>query len=69
MKNEANDIKILEEQIINNEVERISDNKLMYLHYIHSQMAYHCSAMQTLTKLFTTINASDPKEDLGVFFY
>jgi len=48
----------------------------MYMHYIHSALAYHCFSMQMLTKLFTTINATDPKEDLGVkilifelFFY
>jgi hypothetical protein len=39
----------------------------MYLHYIHSALAYHCSSMQILTKLFSSINATDPKEELGVF--
>jgi hypothetical protein len=41
----------------------------MYLHYIHSALAYHCSSMQILTKLFSSINATDPKEELGVFYY
>lgn len=50
-----------------NEADRVTENKYLLLHYIHSALAYHCSSMQLLTKLYTSVNATDPKEDLNVY--
>jgi hypothetical protein len=65
--NEAKDIKILEEQVIKNEADRVIDQKYLLLHYVHSALAFHCTSMQLLTKLFSTISAFDPREALNVF--
>lgn len=63
---EAKDIKILEEKVIKNEAERLTEQKYLLLHYVHSALAYHCNSMQLLTKLFSTISAVDPREALNV---
>ncbi len=63
---EAKDIKLLEEQVIKNEADRLTDQKYMLLHYVHSALAFHCTSMQLFTKLFATINATDPREGLNV---
>lgn len=64
--NEAKDIKILEEQVIKNEADRLTDQKYLLLHYVHAALAYHCTSMQVLTRLFANINATDPREGLNV---
>jgi hypothetical protein len=67
--NEAKDIKMLEEHVIKNEADRLTDQKYLLLHYVHAALAYHCTSMQLLTKLFTTLNATDPREGLNVNIY
>jgi len=64
--NEAKEIKQLEDQVIKNEADRVVDQKYLLLHYVHSALAYHCTSMQDLASLFSTINAIDPREDLNV---
>lgn len=65
---EAKDIKILEEQVIKNEADRLIDQKYLLLHYVHSEIGFYCTSMQILTKLFKTITAIDPREALSVKF-
>jgi hypothetical protein len=45
------------------------DEKYLLLHYIHGALAYHSSAMQNLTKLFSSVSATDPREELNVRNY
>lgn len=69
MANEASNIKILEDEIMKFEAQRVVDNKYLLLHYIHSELAYHCISMQILTKLFAITNVTDPKEELNVIYF
>lgn len=57
----------LESDIVQFESERVDDNKYLLLHYIHSELAFHATALENLTKLYGEINAHDPKEKLGVY--
>ena len=61
---EGND---LEKDIVQFEADRISDNKSLILHYIHSELAYHANALQSMSKLYQEINIIEPKEDLKKF--
>jgi hypothetical protein len=56
-----------EERLTNFEQERVMDNKYLLLHYIHSEMAYHATALEKLSKLYAEIMCFDPRENLGDF--
>ena len=46
----------LEKELVEFEASRLDDNKAVLLHYIHSELAYHANAMQSLSKLYQEIN-------------
>jgi hypothetical protein len=48
------------------ESERVVDNKYLLLHYIHSELAFHATCLEKLTKLYGEIACHDPKELLPV---
>jgi hypothetical protein len=49
------------------EAERVIDNKYLLLHYIHSEIAFHSTALEKLTKLYAEIICHDPKELIPEF--
>lgn len=49
------------------EAERLTDNKYLLLHYIHSELAFHATALEKLTKLYGEIMCHEPKEKLPDF--
>ena len=57
---------LVEEEIAKFESERVSNDKLLLLQYIHSELAFHANAVEKLSKLFAEVNAYDPKENLPV---
>jgi hypothetical protein len=56
----------MESGIMDFESERVLDNKFLLLHYIHSELAFHATAMEKLTKLFGEISCHEPRELLPV---
>lgn len=56
-----------EEKLTNFEQERVMDNKYLLLHYIHSELAYHATALEKLSKLYAEIMCYDPRENLADF--
>jgi hypothetical protein len=69
--NSTNDMvkkaKNLEEAMVKFESERVLDNQYLFLHYIHSELKYHCAALENLSKLFFEIKGMDPRENLEEF--
>jgi hypothetical protein len=59
--------KSLEETMVKFESERVLDNQYLFLHYIHSELKYHCAALENLSKLFFEIKGMDPRENLEDF--
>jgi hypothetical protein len=59
--------KSLEETMVKFESERVLDNQYLFLHYIHSELKYHCAALENLNKLFFEIKGMDPRENLEEF--
>ena len=57
--------KSLEDEIMQYEFERISNNKLIMLHLINYEMAYHAKAIETLTQLFKDVKSSKPKSSIN----
>ena len=57
----------IEDGITKFEEERSSDNKNLFLQYIHSELKYHAAALQKMSELFNDINEIDPFEDLQHF--
>lgn len=49
------------------EAERVTDNKYLLLHYIHSELAFHATSLEKLTKLYGEIMCHEPKEMLPDF--
>jgi hypothetical protein len=49
------------------EAERLTDNKYLLLHYIHSELAFHATSLEKLTKLYGEIMCHEPKEMLPDF--
>jgi hypothetical protein len=49
------------------EAERLTDNKYLLLHYIHSELAFHATSLEKLTKLYGEIMCHEPKEKLPEF--
>ncbi len=56
-----------EERLTNFEQERVMDNKYLLLHYIHSELAHHATALEKLSKLYSEMMCYDPRENLGDF--
>ena len=56
--------KSIEDQIIKYEKERIDNNKLIMLHLINYEMAYHAKAIQELTTLFKEIKEEKLKKSI-----
>ena len=56
--------KSIEEKIMTYEYERLSNNKLIMLHLINYEMAYHAQAIEQLTKLFKEVKEINPKKSL-----
>lgn len=54
----------LENHIMKYEKERISNNKLIMLHLINYEMAYHAKAIENLTNLFKKVKEINPKKSL-----
>lgn len=46
------------------EKERVEDNRFLLLHFIHSELKYHCAVLQELTELFEETNKRDVNVDL-----
>ena len=50
------------------EIQRLEDNKAFLLHFVHSKLAFHTHALETLSKLYSEINNYEPKGELCVLF-
>jgi hypothetical protein len=48
------------------EKDRVTDFKALLLHFIHAEMGYHATALETLSNLYRDINARNPREDMPV---
>lgn len=55
----------LEDNIMNYEYNRINNNKLIMLHLINYEMAYHAEAIEKLTNLFKDIKYINPKKSIN----
>ena len=49
------------------EIERVSNNKLLFLHLIHAEMAYHAKAFEKLGTLYKEINNVYPCDHMQQF--
>ena len=56
--------KNIEDRIMKYEFDRISNNKLIMLHLINYEMAYHANSIEKLTDLFKLIKATNLKQSL-----
>jgi len=56
-----------ENSLLHFEAERVDDNKAFLLQFIHMEIAYHASALQSLSRLYSEINVLEPKEKLKEF--
>ena len=54
----------LEQAMVKFESERVIDNQYLFLHYIHSELKYHCRALESLSDLFFEIKGINPRENL-----
>ncbi len=59
--------KNLENEICKFESERIEDNKLLFLHFIHSELKYHAACLEKMSELFYKIKEIDPRVELEDF--
>ena len=57
----------IEKDLLFFESERIEDNKYLFLHFIHSELAYHAQALEKLSILFAKIHDKEPIEGLPDF--
>jgi len=55
----------LEDEIMIYETNRIENNKLIMLHLINYEMAYHAKAIEDLTNLFKEVKAVNPKTSIN----
>ena len=53
----------IEKGIMNYEYDRINNNKLIMLHFINFEMAYHALALEELTKLFKEVKGIGKDEN------
>ena len=57
----------IEQSLTDFELERISNNKLVFLHLIHAEMAYHAKAFEQLGTLYKDINNVFPCDNMQQF--
>lgn len=57
----------LEKDILEFEADRITNNKYLFLHFIHSEIAFHAAALEKLTALYKSLQEKDPIEGLPQF--
>lgn len=69
MEEEKKEIYKMESDIVQFESDRVEDNKMLLLHHIHSELAFHATAVERLSKLFQEITVYDPKENLPVILF
>ena len=66
--NEMNQkVRTFEDAFINFEKKRANDNKHIFAKYIHSELKYHCEAIELLSKLFSDIKKTELNADLEEF--
>jgi len=51
--------KDIQDNIVSFEKERIENNQLLLLHFIHNELAYHASSIETLSKLYYDIKSRE----------
>ena len=56
-----------ENKYINYEKQRVEDNKQIIAKFIHSELKYHCQAIERLSKLFVEINKTNVNTGLKKF--
>jgi len=61
MQNKGLEIK---DQLMNFEDQRTANNKLIILHFVHNEMAYHAQAIEKLSELYKTIKGLDARQHL-----
>ena len=59
--------KSLQNNVMDFEVNRIVDNQLIILHFIHCELAYHAKSLETLSDLYKKITYLEPKRHLKEF--
>ena len=59
--------KTFENKYINYEKQRVEDNKQIITKFIHSELKYHCQAIEKLSKLFVVINKTNVNSGLKKF--
>lgn len=57
----------LEKDFVQFEIDRIMNNKYIFLHFIHSEMAYHAKSLEKLTGLFKLIKDENPLQGMKNF--
>lgn len=67
-KNQMEEIgKSLEDDFVKFEIDRIMNNKYLFLHFIYSEMNYHAKSLEKLTPLYKEINETNTKLDMKEF--
>jgi len=61
MQNQGLEIK---DKLMNFEDQRTANNKLIILHFVHNEMAYHAQAIEKLSELYKTIKGLDARQHL-----
>ena len=56
-----------EKNFLKFEADRVVDNKYLFLHFIHSELAYHTAALEKLSSLYKNIQDIEPIEKLPDF--
>lgn len=57
----------IEKNFLKFEADRVVDNKYLFLHFIHSELAYHTAALEKLSSLYKNIQDIEPIEKLPDF--
>lgn len=57
----------IEKDILLFETDRVIDNKFFFLHFIHSELAYHAESFEKLSKLYQKIVSIEPITQLKEF--
>ena len=66
-KEEENKTKTFENTFIKYETQRLADNKQIIAKFIHSELKYHCQAIEKLSKLFAAISKANVNAGLKKF--
>ena len=67
MLDEQNKTNTFENKYINYEKQRVEDSKQIIAKFIHSELKYHCQAIERLSKLFVEINKTNVNTGLIKF--